>query len=147
MLAAVALCATACGRSDADLRSIVAAQIAADAVTKTAHITVDVQDHVVHLSGTVEDRAQPARAVLIAEAVKGVRRVTTDLPLSNTGVAAAVKSALAADPNLARIPITVTASSGEVTLDSNATGPDDRARAVAIAKTIEGVRIVVDNMK
>lgn len=147
VIAVAALCVAACGRSDADLKSIVATQIAADPLTKTAHITVDVKDHVAHLSGTVENRDQPARAVTIAEAVKGIRSVTADLPISDTGLAAAVRTAFDADPALAHIPITVTASNGLISLDSNATGPDDRARAVATAKKVEGVRIVVDNMK
>ena len=62
-------------------------------------------------------------------------------------IATAVRHALASDPLVGRIPITVTARQGTVQLISDQTGKEDRIRAVEIAAHVEGVKKVEDLMR
>jgi hypothetical protein len=62
-------------------------------------------------------------------------------------LAEAVRKALAADALVAAAPLEVDARNGYVRLMSDATNAEQRARAVAIARSVEGVKEVEDRMR
>lgn len=57
-----------------------------------------------------------------------------------------VQAKLKADPTLAKSPITVTASSGIVTLVGEVTSEANKSRAEELAKGVEGVKSVTNNL-
>ena len=62
-------------------------------------------------------------------------------------IAAAVRRALAADPLVGRVPIDVASSHGNVSLTSEQTDKEQRARATEIAAKVDGVARVDDLMR
>lgn len=142
------LVTSACGRSDADTTAAVEAQLEKDPLTAPLALTVSVSDGVATLSGTVSSPEEQARALAIARGVVGVSQVTNGLTFDQDALlASTVKSALAADPALAAVPIEVDARNGFVRLISDATNAEQRERARAVAQTVAGVRDVEDRMK
>ena len=138
---------TACGPTDPSIQVAIDAQLAVDSTTGPLSIDVSVSRGVVHLTGEVTSRDQRARAVELARSVRGVKNVVDDMYLSDTVIAATVKQMLAADPRIGKIPIEVVTRNGRTSLSSAQTGPDDRTRAIEIAKTVEGVTEVEDLMR
>lgn len=70
---AIALFASACGKSDADLQKAVQDKLAADGV---AGVTVAVKDGVATLTGEVADITVKSKAAASAKAVEGIKSVT-----------------------------------------------------------------------
>jgi osmotically-inducible protein OsmY len=138
---------SACGPSDRDLLAVVSAELATDPETRDAEIQVAVSGGVVRLFGGTNNRQEQTRAVEVTSGVTGVERVVNELRISDTAIARAVRSALAADPQIGRIPIVVEVSDGLVLLSSAATELADRKRAVALASRVEGVTRVGDLMR
>ena len=58
-----------------------------------------------------------------------------------------MREALASDPLVGRIPITVTVRQGNVQLVSDQTGKEDRARAMEVVSRVAGVKAVEDLMR
>jgi hyperosmotically inducible periplasmic protein len=146
LCAAVSILAS-CGRPDSHVQATVRTQIATDPVTAPLNISVEVYDGVVYLSGETTTRAQQERAAMIAREVEGISGVMTRLTLSDAAIVEAVRRALAADPLVHAIPIHVEARRGIVRLMSGATNEEQRERAVAITKGVDGVLLVEDLMK
>ena len=147
VLVCVTVLIAACSRTDSELQAAVDAELAIDAETGTLPLEVSVADGVVGLAGAVRTVAQQRRAVAIARAVDGVVTVRDDMHLENSVLVDAVKAALAADPLVGRVPITVTARQGTVELISDQTSEPDRVRAVEVASTVDGVKRVEDLMR
>ena len=142
------LMSSACGRSDADTAAAVEAQLEKDPLTAPLDLTVSVTDAVATLSGTVSSPEEQARAIEIARGVVGVSQVTNALTFDPDALlASTVKSALAADPTLGAVPIEVEARNGFVRLTSDATNADQRERALAVARSVAGVKDVEDRMR
>lgn len=142
------LMTAACGRSDADTAAAVEAQLEKDSLTAPLDLTVSVSDGVATLAGTVSSPDEQARAIEIARGVVGVSEVTNGLTFDPDALlASTVKSALAADPALAAVPIEVDARNGFVRLISDATDADQRERARAVARSVVGVKDVEDRMR
>jgi hyperosmotically inducible periplasmic protein len=139
--------AVACGTSDADLKTAVETQIAADPITSASTVTVTVEGGAVRLAGQTPSRAAQQRAVEIARSIKGVKDVVSTMTLNDAVVEAAVRQALAADPLVGPIGIDVKAKDGTVQLHSAKTNADDRKRAVDVAKGVDGVTGVEDWMR
>jgi BON domain len=76
---AVALTVVACGRTDTDVTSSIKAKLAQDDLVKAHDIDVTTRDHVVTLSGDVENLAAKQRAVQLARDTRGVDRVVDNL--------------------------------------------------------------------
>ena len=81
---ALALVTMACAQTDAGVTSSVKAKFAADDVVKAYKVEVDTRDHVVYLSGDVENEAVREHAVRIAKDTDGVRDVVDELRVVGT---------------------------------------------------------------
>lgn len=137
----------ACGRPDADVQAAVRAQLANDPVTAPLDLSVEVKRGVVRLSGETRTAAEQAKAIEIARSIEGVSDVISDMRVADAGLVEAIKKAFAADPVLASVPIEVDSRDGAVRLMSDQTNREQRERAVAVAKRVEGVKHVEDLMK
>ena len=82
--AALALVTAACAETDAGVTTKVKAQLAADDMVKAYKVDVDTHEHVVTLSGEVENVAVKEQAVRIARSTDGVRDVVDDLRVVGT---------------------------------------------------------------
>ena len=76
---AVALTVVACDRTDTDVSASIKAKLAQDDLVKAHDINVTTRDHVVTLSGDVENLAAKQRAVQLARDTRGVDRVVDNL--------------------------------------------------------------------
>ena len=137
----------ACSRSDPALQTAVDSQLAVDSVTATLNLDVSVTRGVVHLAGEVASREQQRRAVEVARAVRGVKDIVDEMHLSDAAIAAAVKRLLREDPVIGKIPIEVVSNNGYTHLGSDQTTKEERARAMEIARKVDGVTQVEDNMR
>ena len=73
-----------CAQTDPGITSSVKAKFASDDVVKASDINVDTRDHVVTLSGVVDNLAMKERAVQLASTTDGVRDVVDRLTVSDT---------------------------------------------------------------
>ena len=136
-----------CGTTDPALLITIDSRLAADPATAMLGLDISVSRGVVRLEGEVNSSAQRRRAIDLSRAVAGVKNVIDAMYPGDDAIAAAIRQALASDPLVGRIPITVTARQGTVQLISDQTGKEDRIRAVEIAARAEGVKKVVDLMR
>jgi len=136
-----------CGTTDPALLITIDARLAADPATAMLGLDISATRGVVRLEGEVNSSAQRQRAIDLARAVAGVKDVIDAMYPGDDAIATAVRHALASDPLVGRIPITVTARQGTVQLISDQTGKEDRSRAVEIAAHVEGVKKVDDLMR
>jgi osmotically-inducible protein OsmY len=168
--AGIAMLSIACAQSDAGITTAVKAKFAADDVVKAYQIDVDTQEGVVTLSGSVESAEAERAAVRLASETDGVARVIDDLTVggaslgsdltdqvgdaasdvaaasSDATVTAAVKSKMILDSTVSSLQIDVDTEGGVVTLTGNVANAGVRDRAVAIARSTEGVKGVQDRL-
>jgi osmotically-inducible protein OsmY len=137
----------ACAPSDRGLLAAVSAKVATDPSTRDANIEVSVEEGVVRLHGTTNDRDEQSRAMEMTAGVRGVERVVNDMRISDAAIADGVRRALAADPGIGHISIFVAVENGLVLLSSADTTAADRKQAVALASRIDGVTRVGDLMR
>lgn len=137
----------ACGRSDSRLETAVRARLADDPATAPLTLAIEARDGMVHLSGAAASRHQRERAIDIARGVIGVSGVTSDVTISDDLLAELVRQTLAADPELANVPMDVDSANGVVRLMSDATNREQRERAITLATQVDGVERVEDRMK
>jgi hyperosmotically inducible protein len=76
---AAALFVVACAQTDAGVTTKVKSKFASDDVVKAYQIDVGTMDHVVKLSGQVENQAAKERAVTLARGTDGVQDVVDNL--------------------------------------------------------------------
>jgi hyperosmotically inducible periplasmic protein len=76
---AAALFVVACAETDAGVTTNVKSKFASDDVVKAYQIDVDTKDHVVTLSGQVENATAKERAVTLARGTAGVKDVVDNL--------------------------------------------------------------------
>lgn len=69
----------ACGQTDAGITSSVKTKLAADDTVKAYQVDVDTRDHVVTLSGTVDNALAKERALVLARETDGVRTVVNNI--------------------------------------------------------------------
>ena len=137
----------ACSRSDADVQEELQKALASDSATSGAHLTVTVTKGVARLAGETDTKAQQDRAVDIARAIKGISQVEPAMRLNDAALTQAVKTAVAANPSVNAVPLRIEVHEGEVRLFSDQTNADQRATLVAIARGVDGVSQVEDDMK
>jgi osmotically-inducible protein OsmY len=147
LLCALAGLSAACQPSDSVIRRDVQERLAGNPATAGSQISVDVQGGVVRLGGKTATPEEQQLAMGLARPVNGVKVVVNDMWVNNVLLADRVKEALASDPLVGRVPIEVEAKGDTVSLMSDQTNQDQRARAVRIASAVEGVRQVEDLMK
>jgi osmotically-inducible protein OsmY len=143
----VSVLLTACTRTDPSIQAAVDSQLSVDSATAALSLDISVTRGVVRLAGVVASRDQQRRAVELTRAVRGVKDVVDEMHLSDAAVTAAVKQALLADPIVGKIPIDVDSTNGYTRLMSEQTNKEERARAVELAKKIDGVTQVEDRMR
>ena len=143
----VAALTAGCGRSDATVQSDVERQLAADAATAGAHLTVTVNDGVAQIKGETDTMTQQQRALDVARAVKGVKQVQSEMRLSDAMLTQEVKKVIAADASVSDIPLRIEVKNAEVKLYSDKTNGDQRTRLKELAAGVPGVVHVEDDMK
>ena len=164
-------------RSDAAVTTSVQAKFFADSTVKGHRIDVDSEKGVVTLTGTVENDAQKARAVQLAQQVDGVTRVEdrlrveapradarpapdrgraaegdsadTDPNTVNPGwVTSKIQSQYFLSPDVKGRHIDVsTSGDGRVTLRGAVESAAEKQEAVRIARATDGVRDVEDELR
>jgi len=142
---------------DALVLAGIKAKLAADDIDSTTRISVDVHGGAVTLRGRVPTTAAKIRAVATAKSVAGVNSVTDDLHVGNVGrssaqsasdfgLTAQVEAKLVAQAGINVAGVKVTAKSGTVTLAGHAPTAAVKSTMLEAAKSIEGVRNVVDQI-
>ena len=84
---AAALFVVACAQTDAGITTKVKSTFASDDVVKAYQIDVDTKDHVVTLSGEIENGVAKERAVTLARGTAGVREVVDNLKVGQGSAA------------------------------------------------------------
>lgn len=161
---AVAACSTSQpvtqGIDDSGTTSRVKAQLAADPNVRMFKIDPDTVDGVVYLHGEVPDEKMKKEAEEIASNTRGVRRVVNQLQVKKEGetrdvggpdwdswITAKVKSRLSVDPEVRAMNIDVDTQDGVVYLTGVVAEEIDRDEAVKLAREVDGVDKVVNNLK
>jgi osmotically-inducible protein OsmY len=138
--------------SDSDVESSVKAEFRRDRKIDESRIQVDVKDGIVGLTGSVDNLVSRARAVKIAETVRGVRSVSNrvavqPLPRPDRDVDRDVKEALRNDSATQKMPIQVAAKDGVVTLTGTVQSWQEEQLAERIADGVWGVKQVQNELK
>ena len=129
----------------------------ADADIKGFEITVETRKGEVMLSGFVDNQTQIDRAMMLSSALEGVKSVDNKLTLkegtSTVGnklddrvITTKVKSALMADKSISSLDIAVMTRKTEVQLSGFVNNQGQIDRAVEVARGIEGVTKVGNDM-
>ncbi len=111
-------------------------------------IRVDARDGRVVLDGVVPSTTMKRMAETLARAIPGVREVQNNL-VADPEIEAELGLRLAADPELSppQARVLVTSVQGDVTLAGWVPSEAARERAEQIARSIRGVRNVVNNLR
>ena len=136
----------ACVLSESEIQRDVRERLDADPALAKVELSIEVKNRVVYLSGRTFTQEQQRRAVAAARG-RGIKLVVNHMSLINSALIDKVKQALAADETIGKIPIDVDAEGTIVRLKSDKTNSDDRARAVQVASSVDGVTQVEDLMK
>ena len=143
---------------DKSVNSRVKAALNDNAEYKFKGVNVTAFKGTVQLSGFVDTYAQKYNASSIAKKVQGVRKVENDITVKSdadrgTGeyvddksLTARVNSALGNNPDYKFDEVNVTALKGTVQLSGFVNNADQKARAGDIAKQVQGVQDVVNNI-
>lgn len=111
----------------------------------------------VQLSGFVDTQAMADRAIVVVRSISGVKdvengmtvkvgKVTMGNQVDDTVITAKVKSALLADPSVKGTDIAVVTSKGKVQLSGFVNSQTQIDRAISVARTVENVDSVVNEM-
>lgn len=109
-------------------------------------IGIAAHEGVIELTGSVASEEARAAAAAVAAGVAGVIEVRNALT-ADTTLRAAVQAALAADDQTASEPIDVMVTGGVVSLAGTVRQPAARAAAEALARSVPGVALVVNELK
>lgn len=134
----------------------VSSALLADNEVKAYDIKVATRKGETMLSGFVDSQSQIEHSVAIAKNVEGVKSVDNKLMLKESRtignkiddgvITAKVKSALIADASIKSLDIAVITSKGDVQLSGFVDSDTQIVRATEVAKTIEGVQKVTNQM-
>lgn len=141
---------------DSVITTKVKAALLADDYVKSVDVKVETRKSEVMLSGFADNQIQIDRALMVARGVEGVTTVDNKLSLKlgkqtignkidDTVITASVKSALLADASLKSSDISVVTRVGEVQLSGFVENAGQSKRAVDVAKTVDGVSMVLDH--
>ncbi len=141
---------------DALLHTKVGARLTADPDVRRYEIDVDVLNGVVTLRGIVGTEEERQEALRLARDTSGVKEVRNEIQLesevpesdkSDLVMRTKIGTQLAADPDVRRIDIDIDVEEGVVTLSGVVADKKARDEAVRIAKSVEGVREVRDELQ
>jgi hyperosmotically inducible protein len=148
--------APAAQADDAALAMRVGSRLTADLDVRRHEIDVDVLNSVVTLRGIVGNEEEREAAESIAERTRGVERVRNLIELesevdeaekSDMAMRVKIGTQLAADPDVRRTDIDLDVQEGEVTLSGVVANDYAREEAERIARSVEGVRDVRNELK
>lgn len=142
---------------DSVITSSVKSALLADADIKSFDFKVETRKGEVLLSGFVDNQAQLDRATAVTRAVAGVKGIQNNVVLKagpttvgkkvDAGIITSkVKSALLGDPNIKSFDIAVVTRDDEVLLSGFVDNQAQVDRAMEVARGIEGVRMVRNEM-
>jgi hyperosmotically inducible protein len=142
---------------DSVITTSVKTALLSDPNIKSFDLKVETRKGVVQLSGFVENQAQVERAMVIARQVPGVTDIESKVDLKgkpttvgnkidDSVVTTQVRTALLADPSVKSFDIAVVTRKGEVQLSGFVDNPGQIERAIGIARVIEGVQQVNNEM-
>ncbi len=126
---------------------------------KSTDISVKTEKKVVTLSGFVESQAQAEQAVTVAKGVEGVSSVSDKLHVRDAGNQSAsgyagdtattseIKAKLLADDVVPSRKVKVETTDGVVQLSGTVDSNVESARAESIAKAVDGVKSVKNDLK
>lgn len=129
----------------------------ADPDIKSFELKVETRNGEVMLSGFVGSQAHVDRAIQVARGVQGVKVVTNKMSLKEGAatvgntvddgiITTKIKSALLADPNIKSLDISVVTRKGEVQLSGFVNNQAQIDQATALARAVEGVKSVANEM-
>jgi hyperosmotically inducible protein len=142
---------------DSVITSSVKSALLADADIKSFDFKVETRKGEVLLSGFVDNQAQVDRATAAARAVAGVKAVQNNVVLKGAPttvgkkvdagiITSKVKAALLGDPSIKSFDIAVVTRDDEVLLTGFVDSQAQVDRAMEVARGIEGVRLVRNEM-
>ena len=128
-----------------------------DATVKSFDLKVETRKGEVLLSGFVDNASQMERAVAVTRAISGVKNIenkmsvkasdtTVGNKLDDAVITTKVKTALLADTSIKSLDIGVVTRKGEVQLSGFVNNQTQIRRAVEVARAIEGVSSVNNEM-
>jgi hypothetical protein len=107
MAAAGMVVTLACGQSDAGITTSVKSKLAADDMVKAYQVDVDTQNHVVTLTGDVENMAAKDRAIELARATDGVRDVIDQIRVNETAATSGISGDVTIDADTPDVDVDV----------------------------------------
>ena len=142
---------------DATVTAKVKAELVKDEMVKATEVKVETTDGVVQLAGFVATDAARQHAGEVAQAIAGVKSVRNDLVvqaskasagsyINDAAITTKVKAALIADDEVKGLQIGVETSAGTVQLTGHAKTDSERHKAEQLAKAVEGVSAVQNNI-
>jgi hyperosmotically inducible protein len=142
---------------DSVITSSVKSALLADADIKSFDFKVQTRKGEVQLSGFVDNQAQLDRATAVTRAVAGVKSIQNNVVLKggpttvgkkvDAGIITSkVKAALLGDPSIKSFDIAVVTRDDEVLLSGFVDNQAQVDRAMEVARSIEGVRLVRNEM-
>lgn len=142
---------------DSVITSSVKSALLADADIKSFDFKVETRKGEVLLSGFVDNQAQLDRATAATRAVAGVKSIQNNVVLKGAPttvgkkvdaaiITSKVKSALLGDPSVKSLDISVVTRDDEVLLSGFVDNQAQVDRAMEVARGIEGVRLVRNEM-
>lgn len=142
---------------DSVVTARVKSALLADPDIKSFDFKVETRKGEVQLSGFVDNQAQLDRATEVTRAVAGVKSILNNVNLKDTAttvgnkiddgiITGKVKAALLADINVKSFDIAVVTRKDEVQLSGFVDNQSQMDRAIEIARAVEGVRDVRNEM-
>lgn len=138
---------------DATITANVKAKLIDDTDTKARQINVETSKGVVQLNGFVDSQTARNEAGRIAQGTDGVKQVrnnlvvraddrTTEATVDDAAITAKVDAALATDKRTSALAIDVATRDGDVQLSGYAKSSNEKAAAAEVARNVNGVRSV-----
>lgn len=142
---------------DSVITSSVKSALLSDAQIKSIDFKVETRKGEVQLSGFVDNQDQLERATAVTQAVSGVRSIQNNVILKNapttvgnkvddTIITGKVKAALLREEKINSFDIAVVTRKDEVQLSGFVNNQSQMDRAIEVARSVEGVRIVTNEM-
>jgi hyperosmotically inducible periplasmic protein len=142
---------------DSVVTARVKSALLADPNVKSFGFKIETRKGEVQLSGFVDSQAQIDRAIAVTRGVAGVKNIENKVSLKGAAttvgnkvddgiVTTKVKAALLADANVKSFDIAVVTRKGEVQLSGFVDNQSQIDRAIEVARGIEGVRSVSNEM-
>lgn len=144
---------------DSSITAKVKAALVDDSAIKSTDISVKTEKKVVTLSGFVESQSQAEQAVTVAKGVEGVSSVSDKLHVrdaknasvsgyaGDTATTSEIKAKLLADDIVPSRNVKVETTDGVVQLSGHVKSNAQSERAESIAKAIDGVKSVKNDLK